>query len=165
LVGLIAMGLPVDVEIVLWHRNSYHLAFQSKILPGYGRPRPVPASSTKLSACNSLESWSQACRLRTMRALTFVLTLAMSTLLLAADEPNADKKMTGCLTKASNGDYTLTESSGKQVTAIGSADLEKHAANHKVTLHGTAKIENGKTVFQVERIEHIADSCTAPATQ
>jgi len=95
----------------------------------------------------------------------FILTLAMSTFMMAADDakPEKETKVTGCLTKASGGEYTLTDESGKKLTVMGSADLEKHSANHKVTLHGTTTTEAGKSVFRVDRIEHIADSCAAPA--
>jgi hypothetical protein len=101
-----------------------------------------------------------------MQLTTFILTLAMSTFLMAADDARGDKtKMTGCLTKTTSGEYTLTDESGKKVTVTGAADLEKHSANHKVTLHGTQRTENGKTVFRVDRIEHVADSCVAPTAE
>jgi len=86
-----------------------------------------------------------------------------------AQEPDRDKKpaegtaqMTGCLSKSTDGSYVLkNETDGKQVTVTGSADLEKHSANHKVKLHGTEKMEGGKSVFQVQKIEHLASSCPA----
>ena len=78
---------------------------------------------------------------------------------MAADDKT---KMTGCLTSETSGEYTLTDTTGKKVTVTGTADLRKHAANHKVTLHGKEKTTDGKTVFHADRVEHIADSCEAP---
>lgn len=69
--------------------------------------------------------------------------------------------MTGCLTKDSSGAYTLAnETSGVKTTVTGSADLEKHSANHKVTLTGSMKTDSaGKSVFEATKIEHVSDSC------
>lgn len=99
-----------------------------------------------------------------MRIPTLILSLVISTFLLAADDAKDPKKMTGCLTKTTSDEYMLVDASGKKITVLGSADLEKHAM-HKVTLHGTQKMENGKSVFQVDRVEHVSDSCTAPTGQ
>ncbi len=96
-----------------------------------------------------------------MRFTTFLPILALSGLLVAADDKT---KVTGCLTKSTSGEFTLTDSAGKKVTVMGHADLEKHAANHKVTLHGAAKTTDGKTVFHADRIEHISNSCEAPTS-
>ena len=112
-----------------------------------------------------LKIWHQVCSSQGMRTLTLILTLAMSTFMMAADDAKSGNKVTGCLTKTTGGEYHLTDESGKKVTVAGSADLEKHAANHRVILHGTSKMEGGKTIFRVDRIEHVADSCVAPATK
>ena len=71
--------------------------------------------------------------------------------------------LTGCLNKDGS-NYTLTdEASGVKTPVTGTADLEKHAANHKVKLTGTLKKDtDGKAVLDVSKIDHIADSCTAP---
>ncbi|HEY3442196.1 MAG TPA: hypothetical protein VGK29_15660 [Paludibaculum sp.] len=89
--------------------------------------------------------------------------LALSGLLLADDDANKTK-VTGCLSKHASGEITLTDSAGKKLIATGSAELEKHAANHKVTLEGTEKTTEGKTVLQVERITHISNTCETPTS-
>lgn len=77
---------------------------------------------------------------------------------MAADDKT---KMTGCLTTETSGEYTLTDTTGKKVSVIGPSDLKKHA-NHKVTLHGTEKTTDSKTVFHADRVEHVSDNCEAP---
>jgi hypothetical protein len=74
---------------------------------------------------------------------------------------SAGAKMTGCLTKAASGEYVLANEAGEKVKVKGSPGLEKHSANHKVTLFGAEKTEGGKLFFQVERIEHLANTCIA----
>ena len=72
----------------------------------------------------------------------------------------AETTMTGCLNKDADGFQLTDEKSGSKVTVSGSADLEKHAANHKVTLTGTAKPDaTGKSVFEVTKIQHMGTSC------
>src|SRR5689334_19728629 len=45
--------------------------------------------------------------------------------------------ITGCLNKDSSGVYQITdEATGVKTTVSGTADLEKHSANHKVKLTG-----------------------------
>jgi hypothetical protein len=83
----------------------------------------------------------------------------MFTFLMAADDKGA--KMTGCLTKDASGEYVLASDTGERVTVKGASDLEKHSANHKVTLHGSQKTENGKVVFQADQVTHVANSCVA----
>jgi hypothetical protein len=70
--------------------------------------------------------------------------------------------MTGCLTKDAAGNYILTdETTGTQTTVTGS-DLEKHAANHTVTLTGTSATDaNGKQVFQATKLQHVSNTCKA----
>jgi hypothetical protein len=85
---------------------------------------------------------------------------AMLTLLVAADvKPGAT--MTGCLTKNARGEYVLASDTGDKVIVTGSPDLEKHSANHKVTIRGSQKTEDGKTVFQVDHLDHLANTCIA----
>jgi hypothetical protein len=71
--------------------------------------------------------------------------------------------MTGCLSKGDMaGEYVLTdEKTGKKTPVTGPADLEKHSANHKVTLIGSRLTEGGKTVFKATAIKHISETCTA----
>ncbi len=72
--------------------------------------------------------------------------------------------MTGCLSKGAGGEYVLTnEKTGRETTVTGTADLEKHSANHKVKLTGTRTTEGGKTVLNVSKIDHISDTCTPAA--
>jgi hypothetical protein len=96
-----------------------------------------------------------------MRNLFLALTVsAMFACLTAADDKgNKDNHLKGCLSKSADGTFQLTEQSGAVMTVLGSTDLEKHSANHTVILHGTRKTEAGKTTFQVERVEHVSNSC------
>lgn len=100
-----------------------------------------------------------------MRTLT--LLLFSGVLALSAADDKKEGKMTGCLTKDAAGAYTLQSEDGKKVAVMGSADLEKHSANHKVTLHGSEKNQDGKTMFHVDQVEHVSASCSAapPAKQ
>jgi hypothetical protein len=87
--------------------------------------------------------------------------LGMGTLFVAsAFAQQADMKtITGCLDK-SGGQYVLTqESTGQKVIVRGSEDLEKHAANHKVTLKGNTVTVAGQSVFEVSSIQHVSNSC------
>jgi hypothetical protein len=70
--------------------------------------------------------------------------------------------MTGCLTKAADvpQHYSFVDQkSGKKWTVTGPADLEKHSANHTVTLTGA---ETSK-VFTVTKVQHVAATCEAKA--
>jgi hypothetical protein len=96
--------------------------------------------------------------------------ICASTVFAQADSNQRDRQknettMTGCLNKDSSGGYTLTdEKTGAKTTVTGTADLEKHSANHKVTLTGTEKPDAaGKKSFEVTKIQHISPSCTAPS--
>jgi hypothetical protein len=73
--------------------------------------------------------------------------------------------VTGCLNKDSSGGYMLTdETTGAKMTVTGSPDLEKYSSNHKVRVTGTLKKDNdNKSVLEVSKVEHVADSCTAPS--
>jgi hypothetical protein len=80
------------------------------------------------------------------------------------DRTKTETSITGCLNKDAAGGFTITdEKTGAKTPVMGSADLEKHSANHKVTLTGTSKADaSGKTAFEVSKIEHISPSCKAP---
>ena len=81
-----------------------------------------------------------------------------------ADRQQNETTMTGCLTKDATGGYTLAdERTGAKTAVTGPSDLEKHSANHKVTLTGTTKMDSGKSVFTVTKIQHVAAECKAPA--
>ena len=73
--------------------------------------------------------------------------------------------MTGCLTKDTGSNYTLTdEKTGVKTTVTGASDLEKHSSNHKVKLTGVTKTDaSGNQVFEVTSIEHVSASCKAPS--
>jgi hypothetical protein len=79
------------------------------------------------------------------------------------DRTNEQTAVTGCLNKDAS-TYVLTdETSGVKMAVTGTADLEKHSANHKVKLTGSLKQgPDGKAVLDVSKIDHIADSCSAP---
>jgi len=81
------------------------------------------------------------------------------------DRLNNESAITGCLTKGASGGYMIAdEKTGVKTSVSGSADLEKHSANHKVTLTGVAKTDAaGKPVFEVSKLTHVSDSCKAPA--
>ena len=86
------------------------------------------------------------------------------------DKQQADRQknvttITGCLTKDASGGSTLAdEKTGIKSTVAGPSDLEKHSANHKVSLTGTTKTDTtGKSVFEVTKIQHIAADCKAPS--
>jgi hypothetical protein len=81
------------------------------------------------------------------------------------DRTKSETTMTGCLTKDTSGNYTLTdEKTGTKTTVTGGSDLEKHASNHKVTLVGMTKNDaSGNPVFEVSKIQHVSTSCTAPS--
>ena len=104
------------------------------------------------------------------------ITLMAATLLLAASAVNifaqekGDKQknettLTGCLNKEAGDMYNLTnETTGAKMAITGPSDLEKHSANHKVSLTGTMKTDsNGKPVFEVSKIQHVSASCKASA--
>jgi hypothetical protein len=81
------------------------------------------------------------------------------------DRQRSETALTGCLNKDASGAYTLTdEKSGAKTVVTGPADLEKHSANHRVTLTGATKADAGGTpVFEVSKIQHISTSCKAPS--
>ena len=71
--------------------------------------------------------------------------------------------LTGCLSKGDvPNTYVLTdEKTGMKTQVTGTADLEKHSANHKVTLTGTRGSSNA---FTTTKIQHIAATCQASST-
>jgi hypothetical protein len=81
----------------------------------------------------------------------------------APDKMAKETTMTGCLTKAAGEGYVLmSEKTGNTLPVTGPAELEKHAANHKVRLTGTLSTEGGKRVLNVAKIDHISETCEAP---
>ena len=88
-----------------------------------------------------------------------------ASIVFAQDPQKNETTMTGCLNKDSSGGYTLTdEKTGVKTTIAGPSDLEKHSANHRVTLTGAEKKDaSGKAVFEVTKIEHLSPSCKAPS--
>jgi hypothetical protein len=106
---------------------------------------------------------------KALRFLTVGLLAAGLSTVAFAQEKQADRQqneatMTGCLSKDASGGYTLAdEKTGTKMAVSGTADLEKHSANHKVTLTGSAKADtSGKQVFTVTKIQHVAAECKAP---
>jgi len=111
-------------------------------------------------------------QLHLIRLLAAGLLLSgLSAGLFAQDDQEKDKRdrtktettMTGCLNKDTSGDFVLTdEKTSVKTTVTGPADLEKHSANHRVTLTGAAKTDpSGKQVFEVTKIQHMATTCKA----
>lgn len=78
------------------------------------------------------------------------------------DDKGKQVTVTGCLNSGQKaGEFVITdEITGKQTVLSGAADLSKHSANHKVRITGT-KSDSAETVV-VSKVEHIADTCTAP---
>ena len=81
------------------------------------------------------------------------------------DRAKAETTITGCLSKGTSGNFSLTdEKTGAVTTVTGPADLVKHSNNHKVTLTGAAKTDAaGNQVFEVSKIQHVSTSCKAPS--
>jgi hypothetical protein len=82
----------------------------------------------------------------------------------AQDAPQAakgkERTMTGCLNKGADvaQHYMFTnQENGRKMTVTGSADLEKHSANHTVRITGSMT----NKVFNVTKIEHVAATCEA----
>ena len=98
-------------------------------------------------------------------AMGLAITCICSGVALAQDPQKNETVITGCLNRDSSGAYTLTdEKTGAKTTVTGPADLEKHSANHTVTLTGTGKKDpNGKVMFEVTKIQHVSPSCKAPS--
>ena len=103
-------------------------------------------------------------RIRRFAVLGLAIAGLLGSSMFAQERPKSETTMTGCLNKGSTGNYTLTdEKTGVKTTITGPADLEKHSANHKVTLTGTAKTDaNGNSVLEVSKIQHVSTSCKAP---
>jgi hypothetical protein len=110
---------------------------------------------------------NEALRLFSAGVLAFALTATMSAQAQGqkeADRQQNETSITGCLSKDATGGYTIAdEKTGAKTSVTGTADLEKHSANHKVTLTGTSKMDSGKSVFTVTKIQHVAAECKAPA--
>lgn len=80
----------------------------------------------------------------------------------AASASSDATTLTGCLSKGEAADtYLITdEKTGTKTQVAGTAELEKHSANHKVTLTGTRGSDN---TFTATKIQHVAASCQAAA--
>jgi len=77
----------------------------------------------------------------------------------AADPHSAASSMTGCLAKGSiAGEFLLAGENGRQTVLISNNDLSKHVA-HKIRVTGSATKQQEKSAFNVQAVEHIADSC------
>src|SRR3954465_6441694 len=93
---------------------------------------------------------------RVLSAALLLSGLATSVFAQAKDDSQRDRmknesSITGCLNKDAAGAFTITdEKTGAKTTVTGSADLDKHSANHKVTLTGATKTDaSGKPTFEV----------------
>jgi hypothetical protein len=75
------------------------------------------------------------------------------------ERQRAASTITGCLAKGgTTGQYTITEKGGTKTTVAASAgvELDKHAANHTVTLTGSR--DSGGT-FTATKVEHVSATC------
>lgn len=72
----------------------------------------------------------------------------------------ASTTLTGCLNKADAADsYMLTdEKTGAKTRVTGTAELQKHAAGHRVTLTGT---RGSQDQFNATAVQHLAATCQA----
>ena len=101
-----------------------------------------------------------------LAAATVMAFLALSVPSFAQQDKDNDRdrmkanptSITGCLSKADSGEWTITAENGSKLTVIGKQDFDKHA-NHMEKLTGTPS-EDGKS-FVVANFEHVADSCQA----
>ena len=102
--------------------------------------------------------------------MRLVESLALCVLLLAVRAPalqqedKANSSLSGCLSKGERaGEYVLTdEKTGQKTIVVGPTDLEKHAANHEVTLIGKLTTRGEQRIFEATAITHIANACLAP---
>jgi hypothetical protein len=104
-------------------------------------------------------------KIRLVMATLLLSGLSAATFAQEKDRQKNEAAMTGCLTKDASGAYTLTdEKTGVKTGVTDPSDLEKHPANHRVTLTGATKTDaSGKPVFEVSKIQHISTSCKAPS--
>jgi hypothetical protein len=68
--------------------------------------------------------------------------------------------MTGCLNKGADVPQHFVfvdQKSGRKWIVTGQGNLEKHAANHTVTITGTPTAK----VFNVTKLEHVSETCDA----
>jgi hypothetical protein len=75
------------------------------------------------------------------------------------ERQRAATTITGCLAKGdTTGQYTLTEKGGTKTSVAASAgvELDKHAANHTVTLTGS---RDGGGTFTATKVEHVSATC------
>jgi hypothetical protein len=71
--------------------------------------------------------------------------------------------ITGCLNKDASGGFVISDEKTGAKTVVTGAELEKHSANHKVTLTGTAKTDpSGKATFEASKVTMVSASCQAP---
>jgi hypothetical protein len=87
--------------------------------------------------------------------------LAISAFAFPGKNDKTSKTITGCLTKSAvPGQYMITqEATGQKILVRGSADLEKHSANHKVKVTGENVESAGQSVFEASSVEHISNTC------
>ena len=112
-------------------------------------------------------------RVRRFTVLGLMLSAFLAVSMFAQEQDDKNRRdrvanevtMTGCLTKDTGSNYTLTdEKTGVKTTVTGASDLEKHSSNHKVKLTGMNKTDaNGNQVFEVTSIQHVSTTCKAPS--
>ena len=80
-----------------------------------------------------------------------------------AAEEEAANSLTGCFNKGDmDGYYVLTDKdSGEETIVTGIPALERHSANHEVTVIGMITKEGDRDVFQATEIRHVAATCSA----
>jgi Cu-Zn family superoxide dismutase len=100
-----------------------------------------------------------------LAAVIAVLGFSSVVSLHAADEKTqSGATLMGCLEKAdSGGSYLLSEGTGDGTVIAADAKLEKHVG-HTVKLTGKETRTAGHPVFTVHDVQHIAGTCSQPAT-
>jgi len=138
----------------------------------------IPIRCTAQSHLQTLETSMQSCEAH-QRTWRFVMNIRLGCFLkrtaipilvitavlllplpvLAQDKAPAEATITGCLNKAATaGQYVIAdEATKKNVIVTGDATLlDRHAANHKVTLTGAMTKEKDKEVFKATKLQMIA---------
>jgi hypothetical protein len=165
------------VEVCLWQNSGQkgHKLTAWAFFQAYGGTRQTLASGLRETSVSQAEGVIPMKHAKvSCRLLAAALLLSgMPTLNYGADQDSQkrdrmanESSITGCLNKDTSGSgFTITdEKTGVKTPVTGAADLEKHSANHKVTLTGTSKTEaDGKAVFEVSKIQHVSTTCKAPS--
>jgi hypothetical protein len=100
--------------------------------------------------------------MRTGRPLAVLIVILLVATIATAFAQKTETALTGCLAKADDGSFTLTEK-GKtekvKLHAAGDLGLAAHVG-HTVKLTGEWQGEGAAKVFHVTKMEHVSASCS-----